>query len=346
MPGRREPLSTTPKRCAPSTRPLRSLALAGAQVRRAIALAQEAGVDRVAGSMPAPVLVAALGGSSLVRRPRPAGRTRLLGARRPRAGRVAHWVGPLDLVIAVSQSGRAVGPLPWPPRLLAAAPRCSPSGRPNRCWPTWCAPAPAVHVDVALAAPSSRTAFVVPAHLGAPRRPTRSGWCTARGPSSSGSPTPTQVADEQAAAVRVVRQPRQGARVGLGGHGARRPRRRGRSPVAATRAGSMLASHRARPATHRCPADAASQVVACSTGCARFSPGRRPRRSSPTTCSPTSPDGPYPALGSLPCVIPTRPRMPWCCRRRRRVGARERHLGAREGGLLARRSSGSPSLWP
>ena len=34
------------------------------------------------------------------------------------------WVGPLDLVIAVSQSGRAEGPVAWPPRRPAAG-RCS-----------------------------------------------------------------------------------------------------------------------------------------------------------------------------------------------------------------------------
>ena len=93
---------------------LRSLASAGAQVRRAIVSAQEAGASRAAGGeRPRSVLVAALGGSSLV-----CDVLDLLaepGSPVPvttrRDAPLPGWVGPLDLVIAVSQSGRAVGPL-------------------------------------------------------------------------------------------------------------------------------------------------------------------------------------------------------------------------------------------
>ena len=93
---------------------LRSLASAGAQVRRAIVSAQEAGVASAAGGeRPRSVLVAALGGSALV-----CDVLDLLaepGSPVPvttrRSAPLPGWVGPLDLVIAVSQSGRAAGPL-------------------------------------------------------------------------------------------------------------------------------------------------------------------------------------------------------------------------------------------
>jgi hypothetical protein len=93
---------------------LRALATAGAQVREAVTLATEAGADRFgAGDRPRSVLVASLGGSALVGdvlgllagpgSPVPFSVRRNL----PLPG----WVGPLDLVVAVSLSGRAAGPL-------------------------------------------------------------------------------------------------------------------------------------------------------------------------------------------------------------------------------------------
>lgn len=93
---------------------LRALATAGAQVREAIALAEEAGIERVAGGeRPRSVLVASLGGSAVV-----CDVLELLaepGSPVPVSVRrnvpLPGWVGPLDLVIAVSLSGRAPGPL-------------------------------------------------------------------------------------------------------------------------------------------------------------------------------------------------------------------------------------------
>ncbi|WP_265447709.1 SIS domain-containing protein [Flexivirga meconopsidis] len=93
---------------------LRALATAGAQVREAVTLSQEGGVDKVAyGERPRSVVVAALGGSALVAdvlellaepsSPVPVTVRRNL----PLPG----WVGPLDLVIAVSLSGTADGPV-------------------------------------------------------------------------------------------------------------------------------------------------------------------------------------------------------------------------------------------
>jgi glucose/mannose-6-phosphate isomerase len=97
-----------------SRQTLRGLATAGAQVREAVELSSEGGIERVAGGeRPRSVLVASLGGSAVVcdvlellaepGSPVPVSVRRNL----PLPG----WVGPLDLVIAVSLSGRAPGPL-------------------------------------------------------------------------------------------------------------------------------------------------------------------------------------------------------------------------------------------
>ncbi|MDO5739565.1 MAG: SIS domain-containing protein [Ornithinimicrobium sp.] len=93
---------------------LRALATSGAQVREALTLGAEAGIDRLADQdRPRSVLVAAVGGSSIV-----ADVLELLaepGSPVPVQARrnlpMPGWVGPMDLVVAVSLSGRAPGPL-------------------------------------------------------------------------------------------------------------------------------------------------------------------------------------------------------------------------------------------
>lgn len=93
---------------------LRALATAGAQVREAMTLAADAGLDRLAGQeRPRSVLVASLGGSAVV-----GDILELLaepGSPVPVTIRrnvpLPGWVGPLDLVVAVSLSGRAPEPL-------------------------------------------------------------------------------------------------------------------------------------------------------------------------------------------------------------------------------------------
>ena len=93
---------------------LRALATAGAQTREALTLSYEAGIDRLsAAERPRSVLVAALGGSGVV-----ADVLELLaepGSPVPVQARrnlpLPGWVGPLDVVVAVSLSGRAPGPL-------------------------------------------------------------------------------------------------------------------------------------------------------------------------------------------------------------------------------------------
>jgi D-arabinose 5-phosphate isomerase GutQ len=93
---------------------LRALASAGAQVRSALSAAADAGVARLAGDgRPRAVIVASLGGSAVVGDVL----TMLAGSGSPvpmsvrRGLPLPGWVGPLDMVVAVSMSGRAPGPL-------------------------------------------------------------------------------------------------------------------------------------------------------------------------------------------------------------------------------------------
>jgi hypothetical protein len=93
---------------------LRALASAGAQVRAALAAAGDAGVVRLAADgRPRAVVVASLGGSAVVGDVL----TMLAGSGSPvpmsvrRGLPLPGWVGPVDLVVAVSMSGRAPGPL-------------------------------------------------------------------------------------------------------------------------------------------------------------------------------------------------------------------------------------------
>ena len=102
------------RHAADSTDMVRALAGAGAQVRRAATLASEGDLAGVAaGERPRAVHVAAVGGSEtvadvldlLISRTSPV----LLTA--DGSGPLPGWVGTLDLVIAVSLSGRAEGPV-------------------------------------------------------------------------------------------------------------------------------------------------------------------------------------------------------------------------------------------
>ena len=93
---------------------LRALASAGAQVRTATAAARDADLHRLTrDGRPRAVVVASLGGSAVVGDVL----TMLAGSGSPvpvsvrRGLPLPGWVGPLDLVVAVSMSGRAPGPL-------------------------------------------------------------------------------------------------------------------------------------------------------------------------------------------------------------------------------------------
>ncbi|HSO66172.1 MAG TPA: SIS domain-containing protein [Ornithinibacter sp.] len=248
---------------------LRSLASAGAQVRRALVSADEAGVARVSGGeRPRSVLVAALGGSSLVcdvldLLAEPGSPVPVMTRR---GAPLPGWVGPLDLVIAVSQSGRAAGPL----ALAAEAARRGASlltvGAAGSPLADISARARGVHVDVAIPTPSSRTALwsiLTPVLVAADLLGL--------------VPCPRPVLERVADVLDVVAEecrpssesfvnPAKVLAVGLGetvpvvlGDGAL-------TGVAASRAASMLARTARIPATHGELPDAASQVVACLDG--------------------------------------------------------------------------------
>ncbi len=248
---------------------LRSLAMAGAQVRHALTLSQEAGIERVAGGeRPRSVLVASLGGTAVV-----CDVLELLaepGSPVPVAIRrnvpLPGWVGPLDLVIAVSQSGRASGPL----ALAAEAARRGASlltvGAAESPLADVCARARGVHIDVGNDRDGSRThlwAMLAPVmlaagHLGladvdasvleavADRLDERAEACR---PASESFVNPAKVlAVDLAETVPVV--------LGDGPL----------NGVAASRAASMLARTARMPATFGELPDAASQIVACFDG--------------------------------------------------------------------------------
>ena len=248
---------------------LRSLASAGAQVRRALVSAQEAGIERLAGGdRPRSVLVAALGGSSLV-----CDVLDLLaepGSPVPvttrRDAPLPGWVGPLDMVIAVSQSGRASGPL----ALAAEAARRGASlltvGAARSPLAEVSARARGVHVEVALPTPSSRTALwslLTPVLVAADAM----GLVQCPGSSLERcADVLDEVAEECRPSSEAFVNP---AKVLATGLGETVPVVLGDGPltgVAATRAASMLARTARVPATHGALPDAASQVVACLDG--------------------------------------------------------------------------------
>ena len=152
---------------------LRALATSGAQVREAVALSEEAGIERVGGGeRPRSVLVASLGGSAVV-----CDVLELLaepGSPVPVSVRrnvpLPGWVGPLDLVIAVSLSGRAPGPL----ALAAEAARRGASlltvGAVDSPLADVAAQARGVHIGIGRGRTTSRTALwslLAPVLLGA-----------------------------------------------------------------------------------------------------------------------------------------------------------------------------------
>ena len=158
-----------------SRQTLRGLATAGAQVREAVALATEGGIDRVAGGeRPRSVLVASLGGSAVVcdvldllaepGSPVPVSTRRNV----PLPG----WVGPLDLVIAVSLSGRAAGPLALAAEAARRGAALLTVGASDSPLADVCARARGVHIDIGRERASSRTALwslLAPVLLGAGR---------------------------------------------------------------------------------------------------------------------------------------------------------------------------------
>lgn len=248
---------------------LRALATAGAQVRRSLLSAQEAGIERVnRGDRPRSVLVATLGGSGIV--------SEVLDLLAESASPVAvtsrhnaplpGWVGPMDLVIAVTQSGRAHGPVALAAEaarrgagLLTVGARDSPLA-------DIAAQARGVHVPVAVEGLSSRTALwslLTPVLLGAAQIDLV----------NLESRVLDQVADrldEQAEACRPASESFVNPAKVLAADVAETvPVILGDSEltgVVADRAASMLARTARMPATWGVLPDAASQIVSCFDG--------------------------------------------------------------------------------
>ncbi|HYO86329.1 MAG TPA: SIS domain-containing protein [Dermatophilaceae bacterium] len=252
-----------------SRQTLRALATAGAQVREAMTLSQDARIERVAGGeRPRSVLVASLGGSAVVadvldmlaepRSPVPVAIRR----NAPLPG----WVGPLDLVVAVSLSGRARGPLAVVAEAVRRGASLMTVGAADSPLAELCARGRGIHVDVGRDRISSRTALwslltpvLVASH--------------ALGILEASAATLAATADrldEQAEACRPSSEafvnPAKALALQLADTV---PMVLGDGPlsgVAARRAASMLARTARVPATHGELPDAASQVVATFDG--------------------------------------------------------------------------------
>jgi glucose/mannose-6-phosphate isomerase len=248
---------------------LRALAASGAQVRRALVAAREAGVERVAdGQRPRSVLVAALGGSAVVGDvldllAEAASPVPLLARREPP---LPGWVGPLDLVIAVSQSGRAAGPLGLAAEAARRGTALLTVGAADSPLAEVTARAHGVHVDIAVPAPSSRTALwsmLTPVLLAADV------LGLAHAPATTlerAADVLDEVAEECRPSSESFVNPAKALATGLDGTV---PVVLGDGPltgVAASRAAAMLTRTARVPALHGALPDAASQVVATLDG--------------------------------------------------------------------------------
>lgn len=248
---------------------VRALATAGAQVREGLTLAADAGVERVAGGdRPRSVVVASLGGSAVV-----ADVLELLAEPRSpvpvsirRNTPLPGWVGPLDLVVAVSLSGRADGPLAVAAEAARRGCALLTVGAEDSPLAAVCARARGVHVGIGRGRISSRTAMwtlLTPVLVAADRI----GIIDA--PPAVILATADRL-DEQAEACRPSSEsfvnPAKSLALQLADTV---PVVLGDSPlagVAAARAAAMLARTARVPATHGELPDVASQVVATFDG--------------------------------------------------------------------------------
>jgi D-arabinose 5-phosphate isomerase GutQ len=247
---------------------LRALAGAGAQVRRTVAAAGEAGLDRLRDVEPRGVVVAAAGGSVAVADLFEAisRGAAALPVQSCSSGSLPGWVGALDVVIAVSQSGRAAGTLALAAEAARRGAFLVTVGAADSPLAEVCARAHGVHVPIAVVGSSSRTSMwaqATPALLAADAlgiatvsRETLGeladvldGTATDARPSSESFVNPAKVlATELAESTPIV--------LGEGPFG----------DVTARRAASMFGRTGRVPVAHGCLPDAASQIVACFDG--------------------------------------------------------------------------------
>ncbi|WP_338748281.1 SIS domain-containing protein [Janibacter alittae] len=257
------------RRAVDSSDMIRALAGAGAQVRRAVTLSEESDLARVAdGARPRAVHVAAVGGSETV-----ASVLDLLVSHRSPvlltadgSGPLPGWVGTLDLVIAVSLSGRAEGPVRQAHEAGRRGAHVLTIGAPDSPLASAAAAARGVHVPIDPGTGHSRTALwslVVPAVLA-------TSACGVIDVSSSVLLAVADRLDAQAEACRPDAEhfvnPAKSLATDLSeispvilGDGVV-------TGVAASRTSAMLARTSRVPATWGRLPDAASQVVACLSG--------------------------------------------------------------------------------
>ncbi|GAA2034658.1 SIS domain-containing protein [Terrabacter terrae] len=251
-----------------STDTLRALAGAGAQVRRTIAAASEAGLDRLREVGPRGVVVAAAGGSvavadifEAVSRGASA-----LPVQSCSSGSLPGWVGALDVVLAVSQSGRAAGTLALAAEAARRGAFLVTVGAADSPLADVCARAHGVHVPIAVTEASSRTsvwAQATPALLAADAMGIAAldnetlidladvldRTASEVGPSSESFTNPAKLlATELSESTPIV--------LGEGAFG----------DVTARRAAAMFGRTGRVPVAHGCLPDAASQIVACFDG--------------------------------------------------------------------------------
>ncbi|NUO91158.1 MAG: phosphosugar isomerase [Dermatophilaceae bacterium] len=247
---------------------LRALAGSGAQVRRSMAAAAEAGLDRLRDIEPRGVVVAAAGGSVAVADLFEAvsHAAAALPVQSCSSGSLPGWVGALDVVIAVSQSGRAAGTLAIAAEAARRGAFLVTVGADGSPLADVSARAHGVHVPIPVVGSSSRTSMwaqATPALLAA----------DAMGIASCSPETLTELAD---ALDRVATDARPGSEafvnpakvlatelaestsivLGEGPFG----------DVTARRAASMFGRTGRVPVAHGCLPDAASQIVACFDG--------------------------------------------------------------------------------
>jgi glucose/mannose-6-phosphate isomerase len=251
-----------------SSETLRVLAGAGAQVRSTIAAAGEAGLDRLRDVGPRGVVVAAAGGSVAVADIFEAlsRGASALPVQSCSSGSLPGWVGALDVVLAVSQSGRAAGTLALAAEASRRGAFLVTVGAPDSPLADVCARAHGVHVPIAMTGSSSRTsvwAQATPALLAADAMGLASvshetlgsladvldRTALEAGPASESFVNPAKLlAADLAESTPIV--------LGEGTFG----------EVTARRAAAMFGRTGRVPVAHGCLPDAASQIVACFDG--------------------------------------------------------------------------------
>jgi len=139
---------------------LRALASAGAHVRQSLQLSADVGLSRLADLDPRGVVVAAAGGFACVAELFQAvARGGSIPVQSCASGPLPGWVGTLDLVIAVSQSGRASGPLAVAAEAARRGATLLTVGAPDSPLADLSARSRGIHVPLTLPQASSRTSM-------------------------------------------------------------------------------------------------------------------------------------------------------------------------------------------